>query len=222
MTKKLSLALALLLTMGIMTSCFEVREKLHLKKNGSGQFVYTLDFSESSNTLSIAKMMAGFRNKTSPDEKIKKSMQQTLEALQSTEGISNANIERNDERFIYKVSFDFDDVESLNAALNKFVKSEEEITFFSYDGRTFSRSDAVSIRETIEREMANEGSSLNGLDPYDLFSEATYVTEYSFDKAIKEAAVKGKVTQEDHRLKSEHFIFSKDEKESMAQSIRLR
>lgn len=222
MTRKFTIALSLLLSAGLLSSCFEVREKLHLKENGSGQFVYTLDFSQSQSALSMAKMMADFRNKTSPDKKIKNSVDKTLEALQSTDGISNAAVNRDDERFIYKVSFDFRDVESLNAALNKFVKSEEEITFFTYDGKNFSRTDAVSIRQTIEKEMAHEGSSLSGLDPYELFSEATYVTDYSFEKTIKKAEVAGAATQDDHSISAEHFIFSKDEAESLAQSVRLR
>jgi len=213
MTFRKSIFILILLAL---TSCFKVEERIFLREDGSGKFNFVLNLSQSKWLLQAAKAAAEISEEDpgkKPDNRINSSLLETKEKLDSITGIHNTTITRDDDKFVYVISFDFDNVQSLNTAMNQFIEGDtnEDLVFYRYNNKRFTRSQAVNIRNQVKREMENERSMLHGLDPSLLFKTVSYETIYKFDSKIKHYSNKNaKLSNDAKTLRLEFLPFSSD------------
>jgi len=104
-----------------LTSCFEIREEMDIKNDGAGTYSITLDMSKSKNMLDMAEQMAENDDKI-PFSEIDSAFIKSAEALNTMEGISNAQGIKDRENYIFITKFDFKSIDALNDALNEMNK----------------------------------------------------------------------------------------------------
>lgn len=105
----------------ILTGCFEIREEMDIRNDGGGTYSITLDMSKSKNMLDMAEQLAENDEKI-PFSEVDSAFIKSAEALNSMEGISNAQGLKDRENYIFTTQFDFKSIDALNDALNEMNK----------------------------------------------------------------------------------------------------
>jgi hypothetical protein len=127
-----------------LSSCFEIREEVYIKKNGSGSYSLLMDMGQ---IMPLIEAAAAFADSTQEDRNletdISKAFAESSEAFEGMPGISNAKPISDRSKYQYGFSFEFTDVDVLNEALsqmeseNSFINPKK--TIFQYRKRTFER-----------------------------------------------------------------------------------
>jgi hypothetical protein len=209
----------------LLTSCFRVKETVILSKDGSGIFEFIVDMSESKYFLRMAKNLAELAEGKSPDEQINRNLSRTLGYLEKTPGISATQLIKNDSDFIYELTFNFEDVASLNRAIAQFFHEEDRRTeeFYQLKKRTFRRNGAISLYELVEKETKNEKSRIKGLDPGDVFSTVTYSTHYIFDRKIRRYSnPDAELSEDEKEIQLDYLVFEDREGLGIENEIKFR
>lgn len=206
-----------LLLMAIsLSSCFEIIEEIHYKKNGSGSFKFYMDLSQ------MKELMASMGEEESEPSDMGQDFADDVERIQDIKGLTNVKQINDEENYYFGLSFDFNNLESLNKGLSEVFKGEEEEeatdkVFYKGDKKSLQRIDANNVRDmmlnafTEGEEMDEETKSAMAM-----FAEAGYTIRYTFDRTVKsasnkEAEVKGKT------VTTKYFMF--DEEKSQTGTI---
>ncbi|NMM49549.1 hypothetical protein [Marinigracilibium pacificum] len=229
MSKRLFFSLlAIVVTM---SSCFNFKETIFLKKNGSGTYTFTIDMS------ALKPMMEAFQNMadsadseadgeggpTDMTKKFDKDMVKDKEILESVEGITNVESISDEDTFIFGLKFDFDNVNSLNTALNKMNKSEnedfEEREFFQYNKKSFERLnfflDKGELQDELKDESDEDMSEAEFEQMMQMFGDMTYTTEYIFEEPVKDVSNNDALMTPDRKkVTIETKILKEDKKNS--------
>ena len=209
----------------LLTSCFRIEERVIFSKDGSGIFGLEIDMSESKYVLNMAKNLSALYDGGSPDEKINRSLSRTLGYLEKTQGISATQLIKNDDDFIYELTFSFNDVNALNTAITQFIRKEDrkDEVFFRLDKKRFERTGAINIYEMVERETQNEKSKISGIDPGIVFRDVTYTTHYIFDQKVKKYSNDRAVVSGDKKeITLVYYVFQDREGEGIANVVKLK
>ncbi|MGF1532330.1 MAG: hypothetical protein ACFCUI_01400 [Bernardetiaceae bacterium] len=105
-----------LLVLPFLTACFEIKEEIKLRKDGSGNYAFTLDMSQ------LVTMAEAFREESeedSPSNKLLEGTAGSFAKLEGIRGISNVQETTDEEAGVLSVSFDFRDMDALNEAFRK-------------------------------------------------------------------------------------------------------
>jgi hypothetical protein len=139
MKKYFSLLLSAVLLM-VMTGCFDITEEVTLKKDGSGQYSSIMDASK------FAEQMQLFAAMDTTGEMIPKlkysldsAFTTTWASYSTLKGVKNVKIDTSKE-YVYKVTFDFDNISALNSALNKDKNAGQE-NIYAWEKGKLSRKD---------------------------------------------------------------------------------
>ena len=112
--KKLQYIVLVLLAC-IQVSCFEVIEEVNLKKDGTGSFKYTVNFSESSSKIKALMMLDEVEgHKVPTEQKIQSEFDKICDLSKTVDGISNVSSSSDFYNFIFEYNCDFNKVENLN------------------------------------------------------------------------------------------------------------
>ena len=143
--KKLGV-LALLCLSLCFTSCFELIEQISMNADGSGEMTITLNMHESKDKLQqFMEMEDGMAGYKPPERKdMDAFFKKVVETVSKVDGISNVKSDIYYEDFIFSVSASFDDMESMNTAVNNFTNgmSRGMMSFkneYSYEDGIFKR-----------------------------------------------------------------------------------
>jgi len=148
-----------------LTSCFEVVDEIDLKKDGSGEFLLTLNMSKSKTKIESIMLMESFRGNEVPSkDEIEKYIIDLVDLLNETEGISAAKKTIDFDEFIFTIGFHFSSVENINDVIDKLTLKNSDMSNpinlrFSYNKSTkeFSRyyepnSESKNEYENLEEE----------------------------------------------------------------------
>ncbi|MTI32978.1 hypothetical protein [Xanthovirga aplysinae] len=214
MRKSLFSLFTLMVVSLLMTSCLEVKEKLYMKKNGKGNFSLTIDMSQSKYMLNMMQAMASEEEQQKTEAGLNKAkylFSKKTSQLERMKGVSNVQQNNDDSNYIYSISFDFDNVEALNKAINATIDNKKnaiEREFFTYDKGELVRSDVIDLKGVIEKELKNEKSPLKNVDPSTIFKDVAYLTDYSFDRKIKNVSNKSSIISEDDKnVRIKYYLF---------------
>lgn len=209
-----SLKWLLLVLMGttMLTSCFDILEEVTYHKDGSGEFKYVFDMSGLKPMMDMVAAM---------DSTGEMSMD-TLSALsrefsskvQGLAGISDIEEIKNEETFHYGVSFKFDNLDALNAAVNQLTEgpgiSTGEADIFDGSKKKFIRLDAGKISSIFD-EMMGEAGGENAEMAMMFLKDVSYTTVYHFDKKVKKMSNEKAVLSNDKKTVTlKYFIFDDD------------
>jgi len=194
------------------TSCINIIEKIKLNKNGSGTYAMTIDMGRVAGMLQMMGQEGEGMNELmgSADS----TFQVNKSKLENLEGISNVRFESSETKLTFTLLYDFDNVTALNKALweyNKNQGSDEYIEFFSFDKKSFSRSNRDVLMESLTETMA--GDEDMDFDPAMILGDMTYQIEIEFERGIKKVSNDAYEQLGKNTLKWKKYVFDKREED---------
>jgi hypothetical protein len=136
-----------------LTSCFEVREEIAIGKDGAGSYTFLIDMSSSKNIIDMAMSMQISKDRT-PFTQIDSSFAKGVERLSNIQGISNVQAVNNREQYVFGMTFDFQNIEALNTALNQSAQEQpENHSVFTFRKKELSRSERSVVSSLAEIEV---------------------------------------------------------------------
>ncbi len=203
-SSKTFLGLALLLMALGFSSCFDILEEYEFNADGSGKAKMEMDMSK---MMAFMEGMGGALDSTDQGGEMSKSMDemfedtQAMDALKNIPGISNVVNLNSPERKVIGYTYDFANIEALNAALvvrgNDMGMGEalgmassdnesEKDNSFSLVGKKFSRKMDMKMDEDEDAdEETKQGLEMAKM----MFKDAKYTVRYTFARNVKK--VKG-------------------------------
>jgi len=184
---KLINLIILLIVVFFQYGCFEIVEEISLKKNGSGTFKYTINFSQSTSkikSLMLLEEVEGYKVPT--EKKIHSEFDKLVVLSKKINGISNVKDSLDFNNYIFVYSCDFKHVENLNTiidSLNQKSKSvkNNKTNYFSYSisKKIFSRKGDDVLKQLYNKMTDSQQR---------IFIGADYTALYRFENEIKEVS----------------------------------
>ncbi len=166
------------------SSCFQVIEEINVRNNGSGDVTLTLNFSQSKTKLASIMLLdsvSGYKVPSKTD--VQRKLNETVEYLRKSEGISNVKKSLDFNNFIATISFSFNDVSNLNNLTDDVMKSlkvknvNQSSFVYNKNQGSFSRSYVYTTDAKTEYNKLNE-------DAKSVFKSAAYTGIYRFENEI--------------------------------------
>jgi hypothetical protein len=182
----------------LLSSCFEIREKMKINRDGSGSYAMEMDFSESKNLFQMLLQMAN--NETglkagldgNPLEGLDVAFDELSVQLNELEGISKATGIKDMDNFRFGITLNFASVEALNLALSQMDASGESISYrpyYMYSKGKLEKSNLFNLRN-LASEIKPNGNNAQ-IDPslqdqlQELYNEVTYTLIIQSDREVK-------------------------------------
>ena len=203
--KKILLQLTLLLLcVFTLTSCFELREEIYIKKDGSGTYSLTVDLSGRKQEVAITTSLTD----STQEEKnfvanIENVIQKSSESFSEIGGITHVEYTTDYENYLTGFSFDFDNVEALTAALNQ-LNTEQTSTkpAFEFSKRSFERNNTNYLQPLLdkakERQQTPEDEATKRFQDY-VFGSANYIFIVRAEGKIKKYSNKKAIYSSDDK-----------------------
>ncbi|MCD0476887.1 hypothetical protein LPB90_00345 [Chryseobacterium sp. LC2016-29] len=110
----------LLIPLFLLTSCFDILDKVNVKADGSGEYSLILNASKSKTRLaSISKMETVNGKKVPKKAEIEAKINEAARVFKSVPGISNVKTSMDFDNYIIKLSCNFKKIENVNAGLEQ-------------------------------------------------------------------------------------------------------
>lgn len=178
----------LLLCILFLTSCFNIVEEVSLEKDGSGHLQTTINMNEMMSMLS--NLLPDSLKKEIDLDKITAG---NTDKYKNIKGISNVKIQ-NDDAYVYKFGFDFEDVDALNRMLdmNQSINNPLNSTI----GTQYKIKKKKFYRSTFYNQEKDSPFSKEGIDMeqikslFKVIQAPTYKLVYNFPKRVKKVKVK--------------------------------
>ena len=169
MKKLIILSICLLLT-----SCFEITEKIKHNSDQSGDYSLVVDFSSSWFKTKSAIMLEEVDGVSIPNEEdIKSKLEQFRAEASKIKGISKISTSYDFNTYIFKINFSYNSLETLNAVLNAIDKKNTLVHFKNNNGK-FERIASYPLPKNL---IKNE-------DKKEDLLKANIVAVYTFDKDV--------------------------------------
>lgn len=184
MKKFLSLSLVFASAL-LLTACFEIKQKVNINRNGSGEYTFVFGLGE----LGIMAKQAAEKKGEEVDimKADKLDLQDKIDLLNAEDGISGAEIWGDNEEMTINLSFKFEDIDALNrGAQIAFgdstgpveqtlfsAKGEDEFTFHGYDFIM----DQMGSKMGGEQDSSMEAMARMMLQDVSLTTEMTFAEE---------------------------------------------
>lgn len=194
----LNIFIALITILGC-TACFDIHENLFLKKDGSGNFYFTVDLGEMKSMMSMfdgfGKGMENKGNvtiKKTPLSKINTKFEIKRRELLNTKGISNVNLIEDTINYTFGFKFDFKNIDALNVAMNTIFKDDsaktklEDKIYFTWKNNQLTRNEQLDSKSFLGSSSVMSGANAKN-DLFNLnkiFETATYSSTYEFENKI--------------------------------------
>mgnify|MGYP001158712536 CR=1 FL=1 len=182
LSKNIKITTIILLFLSLsLTSCFDIIQDLTVKENGSGKFALTVNLSKSKSQLE--KILAqdylyGFNIPST--RKIEEKLRTLKTEFTKLKGISNVQIQKDFNHYVFKLTFDFQHVNNINQAQIELAKLDPKIgqpITYSYSAKEFN----CSYSKDLLKEADNQLIQYKLAD----LSSADLITIFRFDKQIK-------------------------------------
>jgi len=174
----------LLLPLLLLTSCFDILEKVNVKADGTGEYTVILNASKSKTRLaSISKMETINGKKVPKRPEIEAKINEASRIFKATPGLSNVNTSMDFDNYIIKLSCNFRKIENINAGLEQ-LKAKNIIgkmvptQIYSHNmaGKSFTRNKISTFKSDYDK--------MSRADK-EIFNDARYISVLQFENAIK-------------------------------------
>lgn len=182
--KNIMKQLLLLLPLLLLTSCFDILDKINVKADGSGEYSLILNASKSKTRLaSISKMETINGKKVPKRSEIEAKINEAARIFKATPGISNVKTSMDFDNYIIKLSCNFKKIENINAGLQQLkakniVGKMVPVQLYSQspEKKTFTRNKVSSFK--------NDYDKMSKADK-EVFNDAKYTSVMQFENTIK-------------------------------------
>ncbi|MDQ8011166.1 MAG: hypothetical protein REI96_01860 [Flavobacterium nitrogenifigens] len=158
----------------LLTSCFEITERIKHHDDQSGEYTLMIDFSKSWFKTKSAIWLEEVDGVKIPNEQ---EITQKLEDFKSKalkiDGISNVITKTDFQNYVFIIKLNYANLKALNAVVNTINNQRDQI-HFSGSGKTFERIASYPVPEKV----VNDPKKKKDLE------EANIIAIYSFDKDI--------------------------------------
>lgn len=174
----------LLIPLFLLTSCFDILDKVNIKADGSGEYSLILNASKSKTRLaSISKMETVNGKKVPKKAEIEAKINEAARVFKSVPGISNVKTSMDFDNYILKLSCNFKKIENINAGLEQ-LKAKNilgkmiptQIYGQSSDKKTFTRNKINTFKSDYDK--------LSKADK-EVFNDAKYISILQFENTIR-------------------------------------
>lgn len=172
-----------------LSGCFEIVEEVSYKDKESGVYTLTINCSRSKTKLKTLSKLDTFLGAKIPKEaEIRESFGLAQDAISATKGISNVGQSIDFENYIATLTFNFDNTESLNQALNNAAKSSNKKNPLPYTN-VFSFKNNVFIRHQTPNDSMTDLSKIKN-NQLSLIGDATITSIYRFTNEVSKTSNK--------------------------------
>lgn len=174
----------LLIPLLMLTSCFDILDKINIKADGSGDYTLILNASKSKTRIaSMSKMETVNGKKVPKRSEIEAKINQAAQIFKTTPGISNVKTSLDFDSYIIKLSCSFKKIENINAGLEQ-LKTKNIIgkmvptNMYSQNlqKKTFTRNKVNTFKEDYNK---------LGTADKEVFATAKYVSVMQFENTVK-------------------------------------
>lgn len=174
----------LLLPLLLLTSCFDILEKVNVKADGTGEYTVILNASKSKTRLaSISKMETINGKKVPKRPEIEAKINEASRIFKATPGLSNVKTSMDFDNYIIKLSCNFRKIENINAGLEQ-LKAKNiigkmvptQIYSQNMDGKSFTRNKINTFKSDYDK--------MSRADK-EIFNDARYISVLQFENTIK-------------------------------------
>jgi hypothetical protein len=181
----------------LLTACFDLREDIHLRKDGSGTYSLLLDMSKSREMIAYMKQSSELDS--SGNFSVSDSgFIQLAETISKLPGISEAKSVKDNDNFIYGVSFNFKNMSSLNNALFEIAAASEEpkvaADFYVREKKYFIKNNIFYLKKFAEPLISADKKDEEvaaGIEK--IVMGSNYVFNFTYEGKIKNALFPAKV-----------------------------
>lgn len=158
----------------LLTSCFEITEKIKHNSNQTGDYSLTVDFSDSWLKMKSAIMLEKVDGVSIPNEEdIKSKLAQFRAEASKIKGVSKISTSYDFNNYIFKINFSYSSIEVLNKVLNIVDKKNNLVHFKEANGK-FERIASYPLPKIL---IKNE-------DKKEDLLKANITAVYTFDKEV--------------------------------------
>jgi hypothetical protein len=169
----------------LLSGCFEIVEDVTVHKNGSGNFYYTVNLSQSKSRLDgLLKLDSSEGYRVPHRKEIDDNILKVKNTLEKSPGITNVLTTSDWTNYIFTLKFDFNSVNNLNLAVET-VSGElasdhkripEAMDNFAFTGMVFDRKTHYDAKVQSPKLTAKDR---------EILKNASYTCIFRFDDAIK-------------------------------------
>ena len=172
-----------------LSSCFQLIEEITLKDDGSGDMQITLNLSQSKSKLASIMLLDSVNGHKIPKDKdIQQFMNETVDFLKKSDGISNIRKSVDMKNYIASVTFSFKDVSKINGITKKLL--EKQKTGGPENNYSFDKI-SNSFKRTYKHSAAmKDGYTKLDAKDKDIFKSAAYINIFRFSTNIASATNK--------------------------------
>lgn len=161
----------------LLTSCFEITEKIKHHDNQSGDYTLIVDFSKSwfkTKSAMWLEEVDGF--KIPNEEEITQKLLDFKRTASKIEGIANLSTKTDFDHYIFTIQFTYQNLKALNTVVNVINKQKNQVHFNS-NGKTFERIASYPVPEKLVKDPKKKTD----------LEQANIIAVYTFDKDITSA-----------------------------------
>ncbi|WP_108867775.1 hypothetical protein [Aquimarina aquimarini] len=196
MLKNYITKLILLVVLLSLTSCFEIIEEVNLNKDGSGDFVLTINLSQSKSKITSIMLLDSINGHKVPSrEGIQQGMIEVVNYLKKSKGIYNVTKKEDYENYVFSVQCSFKNINSINN-LTKEVLGKQKVKIQSYNTYEYDVSNKEFTKEyNYDSQLLKQYNKLP-VDTKKVFENASYTGIYRFNEQIQSVSnTKAKVSK---------------------------
>ena len=158
----------------LLTSCFEITEKIKHHDNQSGDYTLIVDFSKSWFKTKSAMWLEEVDGVKIPnEEEITQKLLDFKRTASKIEGIANLGTKTDFDHYIFTIQFTYQNLKALNAVVNVINKQKNQVHFNS-NGKTFERIASYPVPEKLVKDPKKKTD----------LEQANIIAVYTFDKNI--------------------------------------
>lgn len=158
----------------LLTSCFEITEKIKHNSDQSGDYSLVVDFSSSWLKTKSAIMLEEVDGVSIPNEEdIKSKLAQFRAEASKIKGVSKISTSYDFNTYIFKINFSYNSLETLNAVLNVMDKNNNLVHFRNTNGK-FERIASYPLPKNLTKNQDKKEDLL----------KANIIAVYTFDKNV--------------------------------------
>jgi hypothetical protein len=168
----------------LLTSCFDILDKVNVKADGSGEYSLILNASKSKTRLaSISKMETINGKKVPKSSEIEAKINEAARIFKATPGISNVKTSMDFDNYIIRLSCHFSKIENINAGLEQL--KARNIIGKMIPTQIYSQNLAkkIFIRNKVNT-FKSDYDKMSKADK-EIFNEARYISVLQFDNTVK-------------------------------------
>lgn len=170
----------------LFSSCFELREEVNLKEDGTGDLKLIVNLSESKENV---KKYLGTENaggvEVPNQENIDKILNHVMVVLRGVKGLDNVDSKSDYNDYVFTVSANFNNLDAVNQAVTNVSKQLSYLFVPPLESKNFSFSDGQFKRHFDYPISADEYNELPSMQRY-VMESARAVSIYRFGKTIRD------------------------------------